>query len=125
MRAAALTLAALLTTTPLIAGSPAEAARRRCLGRTVTIHGTPEADVIPTSDGSDVVKAGRGDDVVLPSRGQDFLCGNRGEDTLIGGTGEDWAAGGRGDDACDAEHEQGCERNPVLPGLQGWEQTAG
>jgi len=101
------------------------AASRKCLGRNVTIHGTPEDNIIPTSDGSDVVKAGRGDDMVLPSAGQDFFCGNRGDDHLFGGSGNDHAAGGRGDDACDAEHEQGCESEPLMTRLlRGWETAA-
>jgi CSLREA domain-containing protein len=89
-----------------------------CLGRPVTIVGTPgpddlsgglERDVFLGLRGDDVFQGsldvdracgGRGDDRLIGGPGDDRLSGNRGRDVLLGEGGDDILAGGRGADIC-------------------------
>jgi CSLREA domain-containing protein len=70
-----------------------------CLGRPVTIVGTPRPDEFSGGLGSDVFLGLDGDDEFQGSHGVDRACGGRGDDRLIGGPGDDVLAGSRGRDA--------------------------
>ncbi len=89
-----------------------------CLGRPVTIVGTPgsddlsgglERDVFLGLGGNDEFQGsldvdracgGRGDDHLIGGPGDDLLAGNRGTDVLLGEGGDDILFGGRGADIC-------------------------
>ena len=90
-----------------------------CGGRTATILGTGDGDVINGTGAADVILgfggadlinaeggddrvcAGNGDDEVLGANGSDRLYGGRGSDTLSGGNQSDFLKGGPGNDALD------------------------
>lgn len=69
-----------------------------CLGRPVTIVGTPGPDDLSGGLERDVFLGLRGDDVFQGSLDVDRACGGRGRDRLIGGPGDDLLAGNRGRD---------------------------
>jgi CSLREA domain-containing protein len=69
-----------------------------CLGRPVTIVGTPGPDDLSGGLERDVFLGLRGDDVFQGSLDVDRACGGRGRDLLIGGPGDDLLAGNRGRD---------------------------
>jgi CSLREA domain-containing protein len=69
-----------------------------CLGRAVTIVGTPGPDDLSGGLERDVFLGLRGDDVFQGSLAGDRACGGRGRDRLIGGPGDDLLAGNRGTD---------------------------
>lgn len=102
-----------------------------CLGRPVTIVGTPGPDDLSGGLGRDVFLGlggndefqgsldvdracgGNGDDRLIGGPGDDTLAGNRGRDVLFGEGGDDILLGGRGADVCrgDEGHDltQQCE----------------
>lgn len=82
------------------AGVPPSMAAERplCFGRTATVVGTSESDVIRGTPGDDVILARGGADVVRGRGGSDFVCGGPGDDRLAGGEGDDGFFGGQGDD---------------------------
>jgi CSLREA domain-containing protein len=69
-----------------------------CLGRSVTIVGTPGADEFSGGLGRDVFLGLGGDDEFQGSVNIDRACGGPGDDRLIGGPGDDRLAGGGGRD---------------------------
>jgi CSLREA domain-containing protein len=69
-----------------------------CLGRPVTISGTPGNDVITGTPRRDVIRALGGDDVVDALRGNDFVCAGAGNDRANGRTGRDRITGQSGND---------------------------
>ena len=69
-----------------------------CLGRPVTIVGTPGADDLSGGLGRDVFLGLGGNDVFQGSVNADRACGGEGGDHLIGGPGDDRLAGGDGGD---------------------------
>ena len=69
-----------------------------CLGRPVTIVGTPGPDEFSGGPGRDVFLGLGGDDEFQGSLNIDRGCGGNGDDTLIGGPGKDRLAGNRGRD---------------------------
>lgn len=69
-----------------------------CLGRRVTIVGTPGADDLSGGLRRDVFLGLGGDDVFQGSLDVDRACGGRGSDHLIGGPGDDLLAGNGGPD---------------------------
>jgi CSLREA domain-containing protein len=69
-----------------------------CLGRPVTIVGTPGPDDLSGGLLRDVFLGLGGDDQFQGSLGEDLACGGRGDDRLIGGPGDDRLAGMRGRD---------------------------
>jgi hypothetical protein len=89
-----------------------------CLGRPVTIVGTPGPDDLSGGLGRDVFLGlggndefqgsidvdracgGNGDDRLIGGPGDDSLAGNRGRDVLLGEAGDDILLGGRGADVC-------------------------
>lgn len=80
-----------------------------CWGRSVTIRGTYQDDVLRGTDGPDVIIGLKGDDLIFAGNGNDRICGDLGDDTINGGAGFDRGRGGRGDDFCiQTEREKGC-----------------
>lgn len=89
-----------------------------CLGRPVTIVGTPGPDDLSGGLGRDIFLGlgghdefqgsldidracgGNGDDRLIGGPGDDRLAGNRGRDVLLGEGGDDLLLGGRGADVC-------------------------
>jgi Ca2+-binding RTX toxin-like protein len=69
-----------------------------CLGRPVTIVGTPGPDDLSGGLLRDVFLGLGGEDEFQGSLGVDLACGGRGDDRLIGGPGDDRLAGMRGRD---------------------------
>ena len=69
-----------------------------CLGRPVTIVGTPGADELSGGLGRDVFLGLGGDDEFQGSVDIDRGCGGNGDDRLIGGPGDDRLAGNTGRD---------------------------
>lgn len=67
-------------------------------GRTVTMEGTPDADIIQGSIGDDIIDGGAGNDRLEGNSGDDQLFGGDGNDVLTGGQGVDVIEGGKGDD---------------------------
>jgi CSLREA domain-containing protein len=70
----------------------------RCLGRPVTIVGTPGPDELSGGLGRDVFLGLGGDDEFQGSLDVDRACGGNGDDRLIGGPGDDRLAGNGGRD---------------------------
>lgn len=77
------------TTVPLRASE----VDQTCFGRTATILGTDDSDVLEGTPGSDVIAGATGDDVIRGRGGADFICGGAGEDGLLGGPGADRITG--------------------------------
>lgn len=69
-----------------------------CLGRQVTVLGTPGDDRLRGTDGDDVIAGLGGHDVMTGDGGNDRICGTDGRDQLLGGPGNDLLSGGEGDD---------------------------
>jgi CSLREA domain-containing protein len=69
-----------------------------CLGRPVTMVGTPAADELSGGPGRDVFLGLGGDDEFQGSLNIDRGCGGNGNDRLIGGPGDDLLAGNAGRD---------------------------
>jgi hypothetical protein len=69
-----------------------------CLGREVTILGTPGNDVMDGTNGADVILGRGGADWIQARGGPDLICGGEGNDRLQGRAGNDRAAGGSGAD---------------------------
>jgi uncharacterized protein YkwD len=85
-------------------------AYKTCAGRTPTILGTGDDDVIQGTPGDDVIVGGGGNDTIDGGGGRDFICGGPGNDTLIGGSGYDTLLGGPGVDSCTrGERNLSCE----------------
>jgi Ca2+-binding RTX toxin-like protein len=74
-----------------------------CLGRPVTIVGTPGRDDLSGGLGRDVFLGLGGDDDFQGSVADDRACGGRGEDHLIGGPDDDRLAGEGGRDHLEGE----------------------
>jgi Ca2+-binding RTX toxin-like protein len=74
-----------------------------CLGRPVTIVGTPGPDDLSGGLLRDVFLGRGGDDVFQGSLADDLACGGAGDDRLIGGPDDDRLAGGEGDDVLRGE----------------------
>ncbi len=69
-----------------------------CLGRPVTIVGTPDEDEFSGGLARDVFLGLGGDDEFQGSLNVDRVCGGDGDDLLIGGPGDDLLTGGGGRD---------------------------
>ena len=76
-------------------------------------------DILDGGGGTDQIEGGAGADRLIGSLGNDELWGGDGADEILGGSGNDHAWGGSGFDACEAEHEQGCDRIALEPGDRG------
>jgi Ca2+-binding RTX toxin-like protein len=74
-----------------------------CLGRPVTIVGTPGPDEFSGGLGRDVFLGRGGDDEFQGSLDIDRACGGMGDDHLIGGPGDDLLNGNPGRDLLDGE----------------------
>jgi Ca2+-binding RTX toxin-like protein len=74
-----------------------------CLGRSVTMVGTPGPDDLSGGLGRDVFLGLGGDDVFQGSLDNDRGCGGNGDDRLIGGPGDDRLAGNGGQDVLRGE----------------------
>jgi Ca2+-binding RTX toxin-like protein len=72
-----------------------------CLGKRVTIVGTPGNDRLVGGAKRDVILAGDGDDAVDGGVGRDVICGGEGNDTLGGAGGSDELSGDNGNDRLD------------------------
>jgi len=70
-----------------------------CMGKVVTISGTPGPDILVGTTGDDVIDAMGGNDVITALGGDDTVCAGNGRDTVHGGEGNDTVSGGNGDDA--------------------------
>lgn len=86
----------------------AEGPPRKCLGRVVTIIGSPEDDVLIGTAMRDVIWGNRGRDSIFGLSGDDHLCGGVGRDNIEGGPDFDEAQGGKGRDVCSAEVRKSC-----------------
>lgn len=75
----------------------------RCLGRPVTMVGTPGDDELSGGLGRDVFLGLGGDDEFQGSLNEDRACGGPGDDHLIGGPERDRLAGGAGHDELHGE----------------------
>ena len=75
-----------------------DAAEVQCLGRPVTITGTPGNDVMTGTARRDVIRALGGDDVINALGGNDFVCAGSGNDRANGRPGRDRIAGQGGND---------------------------
>lgn len=83
---------------------------KTCAGRTPTILGTSDSDVISGTPGNDVIVGGGGNDTIDGGGGRDLICGGPGNDRLTGGAGYDTLLGGAGADRCTrGEHNRSCE----------------
>src|ERR671932_1089999 len=60
----------------------ADAAVRKCFGRTPTIVGTAGPDTLRGTRGSDVIAGLKGNDKISGLGGNDFICGGWGLDSL-------------------------------------------
>jgi Ca2+-binding RTX toxin-like protein len=76
----------------------AHAVEDSCAGRSSTIIGSDDADVIYGTPDDDVISAGKGDDLVFALEGNDVICGGGGHDEIYAGPNEDLTLGGAGDD---------------------------
>lgn len=65
----------------------------QCLGREVTIDGTPAGEAIVGTNQADVVRAKAGDDVVTTLRRNDIVCAGPGNDRVKGKADDDTLAG--------------------------------
>ncbi|MGH2678899.1 MAG: choice-of-anchor Q domain-containing protein [Actinomycetota bacterium] len=74
-----------------------------CLGRPITIVGTPGPDELSGGPGRDVFLGLGEDDEFQGSLDADRACGGPGDDRLIGGPGNDRLAGNRGRDLLEGE----------------------
>jgi Ca2+-binding RTX toxin-like protein len=72
-----------------------------CLGKRVTIMGSPGNDRLNGTASRNVIFAGNGDDSVDGGGGRDVICGGEGNDTLAGGAGSDELSGDNGNDRLD------------------------
>ena len=95
-----------LPASPAPAAQPAGAQAPKCKGRTVTILGTEDADVIRGSNQRDVILALGGDDRIDGRGGNDVICGGAGRDLIKGGPGHDKLFGGS-DGRSDARNDDG------------------
>ena len=69
-----------------------------CKGKTATIIGTPQADVLTGTESPDVIAALEGNDRASGLAGNDIICGGKGRDKLKGGKGKDKLLGQNGKD---------------------------
>ncbi len=69
-----------------------------CNGKTATIIGTEDNDLLTGTDGDDVIVALGGNDLILSRAGDDTVCAGEGNDDLRGGTGIDTLLGESGND---------------------------
>jgi Ca2+-binding RTX toxin-like protein len=69
-----------------------------CDGKTATIVGTDDPELLTGTPGDDVITAAGGNDVVKASGGNDIVCGGVGNDDLVGGGGKDKLFGEDGKD---------------------------
>ena len=95
-----------------ILAAPVAQAAPTCEGRTVTIVGTPDDDVIVGTAGFDVIHGLAGDDTISGGDESDVICGGRGKDSLGGfdqqGTDDGWGnvlSGGAGYDTLNGSFE--------------------
>ncbi len=90
---------ALLASSIVLAVQPADAQGSViCDGKTATIVGTVNDDVLIGTDGPDVIAGLQGDDQIDGLGGDDVICGGRGDDLLVGGLGFDVIFGAQDDD---------------------------
>ena len=74
--------------------------REFCMGRRITIFGTPQGEIITGTGRHDVIWGNDGGDLINGGRGRDRICGGDGGDIIDGGPGLDRANGGPGTDVC-------------------------
>jgi Ca2+-binding RTX toxin-like protein len=87
-----------------VSAEPAAAATT-CLGRTVTISGTPGDDNLQGTNSIDVFDGLGGNDRINGLGGNDVMCGGPGNDSLRGDAGADTFSGGLGDDRIEGGNE--------------------
>lgn len=83
---------------PLLAQPAGAQTAAQCAGRTATIVGTDDADVLTGTRRADVIVGNGGNDRIFGLGGNDIICGNAGNDLIQGGDGADLIIGGYGDD---------------------------
>ncbi|MDJ1168757.1 S8 family serine peptidase [Roseofilum sp. BLCC_M154] len=85
--------------------------------------GTPDNDLIVTTQENDIVWGLEGADIIASNTGNDQLYGNQGNDVLLGGRGADSIWGGQDDDLIvgnpDADYVNGNLGNDTVHGGQG------
>jgi Ca2+-binding RTX toxin-like protein len=72
-----------------------------CMGKAVTILGTPGNDNLRGTAGDDVIAGLGGNDRINGNGGNDTICGGDGDDNIDGGDGNDRIDGGDGNDRID------------------------
>jgi Ca2+-binding RTX toxin-like protein len=75
-----------------------EVAVPSCNGRTATIVGNGQNNIVDGTAGPDVIVALAGADSVNGNGGDDTICGGDGPDKVFGGAGKDWIDGGASND---------------------------
>ncbi len=74
-----------------------------CNGKTVTILGSGDGEIIDGTASADVIMAFGGDDTINGLGGNDTICAGGGDDTVLGGVGADVIYGGAGNDSLTGE----------------------
>jgi Ca2+-binding RTX toxin-like protein len=88
-----------------------------CLGKRVTIRGSPGADKLVGTPGPDVIDGRGGSDRIYGRGGSDTICGGDGRDVILGGAGADKISAGAGNDVL-----RGQAGDDVLLGGPGFDQ---
>jgi len=96
--------------------SEATGASAECLGRRVTILGTPLSDVLEGTAGADVIAGLGGDDTIRGKNGNDVICPGPGDDRVDGGRGLDNIEASDGDDILDGGPGADFVRFDLAPG---------
>jgi len=90
-----------LASSSVIWAPPGQAATPTCFGRTATVVGTADQDLLSFGPG-DVVYAAGGDDYIAPRDEAEtftaYICGGAGADIILGGRGVDHIHGDGGSD---------------------------
>jgi Ca2+-binding RTX toxin-like protein len=103
----AVVLGAAAFSTAAARNSGAAKAAPTCFGRTATITGTRQGEVIRGTSGLDVIASLAGRDTVLSRQGPDFVCSGPGNDTVHAAEGFNRIFGGDGDDYMDGRRGPG------------------
>lgn len=85
----------------LVLGAPP--AWPTCNGKTATILGSGDGEVIDGTGAADVIVAFGGSDTINGLGGNDTICAGGGDDTVLGGVGADVIYGGDGNDSLTGE----------------------
>ncbi len=85
----------------LVLGAPP--AMHECNGKTATILGSGDGEIIDGTAAADVIVAFGGNDTINGLGGNDTICAGGGDDSVLGGLGADAIFGGAGNDSLTGE----------------------